>query len=67
MYKHLSLHFQFASQESKIIATPASAERVQKCVFNFEIYCFLKKTTNLPHLPYVPGVQKTDTIVFVYK
>ena len=34
-----------------MIATPASVERVQKCAFNFEIYRFLKKATNLPHLP----------------
>ena len=27
-YKHLSHHFQFASQEGKMIATPASVERV---------------------------------------
>ena len=42
-YKHVFHHFQFTSQESKMIATPASAERVQKCNFNFEIYRFLKK------------------------
>ena len=34
-----------------MIATPASAERVQKCVFNFEIHRFLKKAANLPHPP----------------
>ena len=32
-----------------MIATPASAERVEKYVFNFEIYRFLK-SGNLPHL-----------------
>ena len=36
-----------------MIATPVSAERVQKCVFNFEIYRFLKKTANLSH-PLLP-------------
>ena len=30
---------------------PASVERVQKCVVNFEIYRFLKKAANLPHPP----------------
>ena len=35
-----------------MIATPASAERVQKCVFNFEIYHFLKKRPIYPILPY---------------
>ena len=33
-------------------APPVSVERVQKCVVNFEIYCFLKKAANLPHSPY---------------
>ena len=31
--------------------TPASVERVQKCVFNFEIYSFLKKKVNSHHFP----------------
>ena len=31
-------------------ATPASVERVQKCVFNIEIYRFLK-IGQLPHSP----------------
>ena len=35
-----------------MIATPASAERVQKGVFNFEIYRFLKKRPIYPILPY---------------
>ena len=30
---------------------PVSVERVQKCVVNFEIYRFLKKSANLPHPP----------------
>ena len=42
-YKHLFHHFKFTSQEGKINATPASVERVQKYVFNFEIYRFVKK------------------------
>ena len=50
-YNLLSHHFHFISQESKMIATPASVERVEKCVFNFEIYCFLKNAANLPHSP----------------
>ena len=50
-YKHLSHHFQFTSQESKMIATPASVERVEKCVFNFEIYRFLKKGQFTPFSP----------------
>ena len=32
--------------------TPASVERVQKCVLNFEIYSFLKKKLIHPILPY---------------
>ena len=32
-------------------ATSASVERVQKYVFNFEIYRFVKKTANLPNPP----------------
>ena len=43
-YKHLSHHFKFTSQQSKMNATPASVERVQKYVFNFEIYRFVKKS-----------------------
>ena len=37
--------------------TPASGERVQKYVFNFEIYRFAKKAAKLPHppLPQVTG------------
>ena len=35
-----------------MITTLASAERVQKCVFNFEIYRFLKKRPIYPILPY---------------
>ena len=31
--------------------TPASGERVQKYVFNFEIYRFAKKAAKLPHPP----------------
>ena len=34
-------------------ATPASAERVQKCFFSFEIYRFLKKRSIYPILPYL--------------
>ena len=41
-----------------MIATPVSAERVQKCVFNFEIYRFLKKTANLPHPFYLKKLKK---------
>ena len=33
-------------------ATPASVERVQKYVFNFEIYRFVKKRPIYPILPY---------------
>ena len=33
------------------MSIPASVERVQKYVFNFEIYRFVKKTANLPHPP----------------
>ena len=36
-----------------MIATPASAERVQKCIFDFEIYRFLKKRSIYPILPYL--------------
>ena len=36
-----------------MIAIPASSERVQKCVFNFEIYRILKKRPIYPILPYV--------------
>ena len=36
-----------------MIAPPASAERVQKCVYNFEIYRFLKKRPIYPILPYL--------------
>ena len=32
--------------------TPASGERVEKYVFNFEIYCFAKKRPIYPILPY---------------
>ena len=35
---------------------PVSVERVQKCVVNFEIYRFLKKTANLPHPPLLSQV-----------
>ena len=38
-------------------ATPASVERVQKYVFNFEIYCFMKRAVNLPHPPLVVHLQ----------
>ena len=31
--------------------TPAIGERVQKYVFNFEIYRFAKKAAKLPHPP----------------
>ena len=31
--------------------TPASGERVQKFVFNFEIYRFARKAAKLPHPP----------------
>ena len=31
--------------------TPASGERVQKYVFNFEIHRFAKKAAKLPHPP----------------
>ena len=31
--------------------TPASGERVQKYVFNFEIYRLAKKAAKLPHPP----------------
>ena len=31
-YKHLIHNFQFTSQASELYATPASVERVQKCV-----------------------------------
>ena len=34
-YQHLTHHFQFTSQKNKMIATPASVESVQKCVFIF--------------------------------
>ena len=51
IHMHLLHHFQFTSQESKMIATPARVEKVQKCAFNFEIYRFLKKAANLPHPP----------------
>ena len=32
-------------------ATPASVERVQKYVFNFEIYCLVKKRPIYPYPP----------------
>ena len=32
-------------------ATPASVKRVQKYVFNFEKYRFVKKAANIPHPP----------------
>ena len=51
-YKHLFHHFKFTSQENKMNATPASVERVQKYVFNFEIYRFVKKRPIYPILPY---------------
>ena len=54
-YKHLSHHFKFTSQQSKMNDTPASGERVQKYVFNFEIYRFAKKRPNYPILPYAIG------------
>ena len=34
-----------------MITTPASVERVEKYVFNFEIYRFLKKRPIYPILP----------------
>ena len=36
-----------------MVATPASAERVQKFVFNFEIYRSPKKRPIYPILPYL--------------
>ena len=39
------------AKESKMNATPVSVERLQKCVFKFEIYRFYKKTNNLLHSP----------------
>ena len=56
-YKHLSHHFKFTSQQSKMNATPASIERVKKYVFNFEIYRFVKKAANLPHPPLLSLLQ----------
>ena len=50
-YKHLSHHFKFTSQQSKMNATSVSVERGQKYVFNFEIYRFVKKADNLSHPP----------------
>ena len=50
-YKHLSHHFKFTSQQSKMNDTAASGERVQKYVFNFELYRFAKKAAKLPHPP----------------
>ena len=50
-YTHLSYHFKITSQESDMNVTPASVERVQKCVFNFEIYTFLKKKSFTPFSP----------------
>ena len=53
-YKHLSHHVKFTSQQSKKNATPASIERVQKYVFNFEMYHFVKKKRPIcPILPYL--------------
>ena len=52
-YKRLSHHFKFTSRESKMNAPPFSVERVQKCVFNFEIYRILKKRPINPILPNV--------------
>ena len=37
-------------------ASPASVERVQKYVFNFEIYRFVKKRPIYPILPYVAAI-----------
>ena len=31
--------------------TPASVEKMQKCVVNFKLYRFLKKAAKLPHSP----------------
>ena len=37
--------------------TPGSVERVQKCVFNFEIFSLLKKEeVNSPHSPLLPSL-----------
>ena len=60
-YKHLSHHFQFTSQERKMNATDASVERVQKYVFNFETYRFLKNRPICPILPY--AILKTSVPV----
>ena len=51
-----------------MIATPASVERVEKCVFNFETYRFLKKTANLLHpaLPTVPQSAENIHILPIY-
>ena len=43
-------------------ATPASVERVQKYVFNFEIYRFMKKAVNLPHPPLVVHLQSGESV-----
>ena len=56
-YKHLSYHFKVTSQQSKMNATPASVERVQKYVFSFEIYRFVKNRPIYPILPYLHTLQ----------
>ena len=38
-----------------MFATPVSAERVQKYVFNFEMHRFLKKRPIYPILLYIPS------------
>ena len=43
--------------------TPASGERVQKYVFDFEIYRFAKKAAKLPHPPlpdFAEGLDSND-------
>ena len=62
--KHLSSHFKFTSQESKMNDTPASGERVQKYDFNFEIYRFVKKAAKLPHPPlqHIPYMETLEVI-----
>ena len=64
-YKHLSHHFKFTSQQSKMYATPASVERVQKYVFDFKIYRFVIKAANLPHPP-LQSMEWTGSILWIH-
>ena len=61
-YKHLSHHFKFTSQQSKMNDTPASGERVQKYVFNFEIYRLAKKSGQITPSSPMPMTDPRDVL-----